>query len=114
MPIDDTSEEQALPSAHPLAAVLPFPLDPNTRFALKKGGFILCGVATLVAGTIAVNDRRIQLGSTAIVTYTVPGGTTGTNLKAVCTLGALTITAVGTTGTIVATDTSTVSYLIII
>lgn len=93
---------------------LPFPLPSTDIFSLTKGGFILAGSATLASGTVAVSDRRIQPSSVALVSYTVPGGTTGTNLKAVCTAGTLTITAVGTGGATVTTDTSTVVYLVIL
>lgn len=95
-------------------SALPFPLDINTRHALKEGGFILSGIATLASGVATLNDRRIQTSSVATVSYQTPGGTTGTNLKAVCTKGVLTITAVGTGGSTVTTDTSVVSFLIIL
>ena len=99
---------------HPPFAVLPFPLDQNTRFALKKGGFILSGTAVLASGTVTVSDQRIQTGSVPLISYVTPGGTTGTNLKAVVAQGSLTITAVNTSGTAVTTDTSTVSFLIVL
>jgi len=93
---------------------LPHPLDIDTLFALKTGGFILFGSATLASGVVTVEDRRIKASSIAVVTYQAPGGTTGTNLKAACTDGTLTITAVNTSGSTVNTDTSSVSYLIIL
>ena len=93
---------------------LPFPLDINTIFALKNGGFILFGTLTLSSGVGTVTDGRIQASSVALVTYKTPGGTTGTNLKAGCTEDTLTVTAVNTSGTTVTTDTSVVSYLVII
>lgn len=90
------------------------PLDIDTLFALKKGGFILTGSATLASGVATVVNSRIRGNSTAVVTYLTPAGTTGANLKAVCADGSLTITAIATDGTTVTTDTSEVSYLIIL
>jgi hypothetical protein len=91
---------------------LPFPLDIDTLHSLKDGGFILAGTATLASGTVTISDRTIRNGSVPFVSYAVPAGTTGTNLKAVCAQGSLTITAIGTGGSTVTTDTSEVSYLI--
>ncbi len=93
---------------------LPFPLDRESIFALKKGGFILAGTATLVSGTVTISDPRIQTGSIAIPAYASPSGTTGTNLKAVAAQGSLTITAINTSRATVTTDVSKVSYLIIL
>ena len=107
---EDTPQHTAPPQPTGLA----FPLDQNTRFALKNGGFIRSGTAVLSSGTVTISDHRIQTGSIPLVSYITPGGTTGTNLKAVAAQGSLTITAVNTSGTTVTTDTSTVSYLIIL
>lgn len=86
--------------------VLLFPLDQNTRFTLKKGGFILSGSATLASGTVTVTDRRIQASSVATVSYkthSTPG-----RLRAACTDNTLTITSDN------AADASEVSYLVIL
>lgn len=95
-------------------AKLPFPLDLNTLFTLKTGGFIAFGTTTLSSGVATVTDHRIRASSTALATYTSPGGTTGTHVKAVCTAGAMTITAIDTAGATVTTDTSAITYLIIL
>lgn len=93
---------------------LSFPLSINTLHALKRGGFILTGTATLASGVATVAHDRIRGNSTPSVSYSEPAGTTGANLKAVCTNGTLTITAVGTDGTTVTTDVSVVSYFIVL
>lgn len=85
---------------------LPFPLDLKTRFALKKGGFILSGTATLASGTVTVTDRRIQASSVATISYKThssPG-----RLRAACTDNTLTITSDS------ATDASEVAYIIVL
>jgi hypothetical protein len=109
---NDLNDQEVAPI--PRAASLPFPLDINLLHSLKLGGFILFGVATLVAGVAVINDRRIQTGSLPIACYQTPAGTTGTNLKAVCAQGTLTITAINTSGSTVTSDTSKVSYFLVI
>lgn len=91
---------------------LTFPLTPDTIFTLTHGGFVLVGKATLSSGTITVTNHRIKASSVALASYETPGGTTGTNLKAVCSDGSLAITGVDTSGSTVTTDTSTVSYVV--
>lgn len=93
---------------------LPFPLDIDTLHSLKAGGFILFGTTMLVSGTVTVADRRIQPSSTVIASYRTPAGTTGANLKGVCSAGAITLTAINTSGATVTTDTSKVSYFIVL
>lgn len=103
-------------------AGLVFPLDDDTIKSLKQGGFILSGAVALSSGVATVTDSRIRaasgtgtsfVGSIALVAYLTPAGTTGTNLKAVCTENTLTITAIDTAGATVASDTSTIQYLIL-
>lgn len=93
---------------------LSFPLSQKDLFALRKGGFIVYGTATLSSGTVAVTDRRIQASSIAFATYKTPAGTMGSNLKAVCTANTLTLTAVKLDTTTETSDTSTVGYLVLI
>jgi hypothetical protein len=93
---------------------LPFPLDIPSLHALKDGGFILSGTATLAAGVAAISDKRIHASSVAVVAYVTPAGTMGANLKGVCTAGTLTITAVKSDKTTETSDTSLVAYLIIL
>jgi hypothetical protein len=59
------------------SAALSFPLDQNTRFALKKGGFILCGTVTLTSGAATIYDHRIRGGSIPIVSLASGGGSGG-------------------------------------
>lgn len=89
-----------------MAFSLSFPLDLKTIFALKKGGFILSGSATLASGTVVVSDRRIQASSVAIISYKT-NSSPGT-LRAACTDGTLTITSSS------ATDASEVAYLVVL
>lgn len=107
-------DDQNIPTIPTDTRALPFPLDIDSLHSLKSGGFILFGTATLVSGTVTLNDKRIKMGSIPIASYSTPAGTTGTNLKAVCTQGSLAITAVGTTGSKVTTDTSVVSFFIVL
>jgi hypothetical protein len=58
-------------------AVLPFPLDQNTRFALKQGGFILSGIVTLSSGAAMITDHRIRGASVPIVSIVSGGGSGG-------------------------------------
>lgn len=109
---NNLSTHQALPRDAHLS--FSFPLRRNDLFALKQGGFILSGTATLASGTVTVSDRRIQPSSVAIVSYKTPAGTLGTNLKGLTAAGSLAITAVATDRSTVTTDTSAVSYLIIL
>ena len=94
--------------------VLPFPLDPDTIFALTNGDFILVGKATLVSGTVDIDDRRIKLSSIAIVSHETIAGTLGVTLGGVCADGKLTITSYDSAGATETSETSVVSYLIIL
>ena len=98
----------------PVRTPLPNPLSIDDLFALRSGGFILYGTANLSSGTYVISDHRIQASSIPLVSLIAPGGTMGANYKAACTLGALTITAVKTDKSTETSDTSTVSYLIIL
>jgi len=71
------------------------------------------GTVTLVSGTKAVTISGVTSSNQAWVTVSVTGGTLGTTYKAVCTTNTLTITSVSAAGTTVATDTSTLNYLIV-
>ena len=93
---------------------LPYPLDINTLFALKTGGFVLFGTAVLDTGVATVTDHRIRASSIVIACYTAPNGTMGANLKAVCAQGSLTITAVKSDKSTETSDTSTVAYIVIL
>ena len=88
------------------ATPLSIPLNIDTIFALKNGGLILFGTTTLVAGTIAITDRRIRSTSVSIVshlTHSTPG-----TLRSVCADGSLTITSSN------AGDVSQVQYFVIL
>lgn len=84
---------------------LNLPLNIDTIFALKNGGFLTFGIATLASGTVTVLDHRIRSVSTPHLTYKTHSSQ-GV-LRAVCTDGTLTIAS--TSGT----DASEVHYLII-
>lgn len=96
------------------AGVLRFPLDFESLFALKKGGFILSGTVDLSSGVATIEDRRIQPSSVAIVSYTAPDGTLGAALTAACAAGTVTITSVKSDLTTETSDASTVAYLIVL
>ena len=93
---------------------LSFPLDPDTIFALTNGDFILVGKATLVSGVVAISDRRIKPSSIAIVSHETIAGTLGVTLGGVCTDSTLTITSYDSGGSTETSETSVVSYLIIL
>lgn len=81
---------------------------------IKTGANSMMGTAVLVAGTVAITITGLTIADEAFLQLTIPGGTTGTQYKAVCTANTLTITSVAVaTGVIVNTDTSTLNYLII-
>lgn len=83
-------------------------LDSSTYLPYKSKGTI-----TLVSGTKALTITGITTSNQAFITLTTPGGTLGAAYKAVCTTNTLTVTAVTVAGVTVATDTSTLNYLII-
>lgn len=68
---------------------LQFPLDVNTLFALKNGGFILSGVATVSGGEAIIGDRRIKPSAVPLITS--KGSTSGRAYAADCANGSLTI-----------------------
>lgn len=70
------------------------------------------GQATLVAGTVSVSLTGLTTSSRVFIQQVLSGGTTGTQYKAVCTSGTLTISAISTIGVTVTTDTSTLNYVI--
>lgn len=86
-------------------APLTNPLHVDTIFALKNGGFLTLGTATLASGTVTVEDRRIRTTSTVLVTYKTHSSQ-GV-LLALPADGSLAITSTS------ATDASVVQYLII-
>ena|SRR3990167_2746216 len=115
--------------------ILGFPLAIPRLESLRKGGFIIYGKATLVAGVATINDNKIRVpngdkygGSVAFANYHTSGGTMGSTLIAVCTAGVLTITSMQITGTSSVgggaitytgttantSDTSTINWLIIL
>jgi len=93
---------------------LSFPLDPETIFALTNGDFILVGKATLISGVVAISDRRVKPSSIAIVSHETIAGTLGVTLVATCTDGTLTITSKDSAGATETSETSVVSYLVIL
>lgn len=80
---------------------------------VKQGTGGMSGRATLVAGTVAVSITGLTTNDDVYLNLLTPGGTMGTRVTGVCTANTLTITAVGLTGSLVATDTSTYSYFIV-
>ncbi len=105
------------PITHPAPrsnAVLPIPLDIPNRTALKTGGFILFGTVALASGVATITNTRIQGSSIAVASYVAPAGTMGANLKTTIAQGSLTITAIKTDKTTETSDTSTVSYFIVL
>ena len=107
----DTHNAPTGPRPH---TVLPLPLDIPNLTALKTGGFILFGTVALTSGVATISNNRIQGSSTPLVSYISPAGTMGANLKATVAHGSLTITAVKTDKTTETSDTSTVSYFIVL
>ena len=81
------------------------PLHIDTIHALKTGGFLTLGSATLASGTVTVEDRRIRTTSTALVTYKTHSNEG--SLLALCADGSVAITSND------GTDASEVQYLII-
>jgi hypothetical protein len=66
---DPTQQPKETPSVS-----LAFPLDQNTRYALKKGGFILSGAVTLSSGAATIYDHRIHGSSVPLVSLASGGG----------------------------------------
>lgn len=83
------------------------------KIAEGSGGMV--GQTTLVAGTKAITISGVTTSSRAFVSFVSQGGTsTGVfQYAGVCTSNTLTITAVTVAGITVATDTSTISYMIV-
>ncbi len=79
---------------------------------IKEGGGGKMGVATLVAGSVAISISGLTTNSRAFVQLVTPGGTLGDAFKAVCTTNTLTITSVVAAGTTQTSDTSTLNYVI--
>lgn len=77
------------------------------------------GTAVLSSGTVTVSTANITASSRIVVTQKTAAGTTGTRLQAPSgsrtpgTPGSFVINSVDTSGVVVATDTSTVDYLIL-
>jgi hypothetical protein len=93
---------------------LPMPLDLNTLFSLRKGGFLLFGTLTLASGVATLEDSRIQPSSTPVVSHVSPDGTVGAALTASCTSGTLTVTAVKNDTTTETLETSEVAYIVVL
>jgi len=80
----------------------------------KSGTNACAGSATLSSGTVTVSTT-CAAGSSELVfaTLATVGGTTGTHYRTTTASGSVTITAVGTTGSTVTTDTSVVNWWLI-
>lgn len=87
----------------PLVGQLDFPLNQDSIDRIKE--VFPTGTATLVAGTVTVNDTRIGANSVIFYSVTTPGGTQGSISYSLSTG---TVTFISTS----ATDTSTVAYVI--
>lgn len=70
------------------------------------------GSTTLVAGTKTVSVSGATAASFVKFMVVTPGGTMGKHYKVACSAGQFIVTAVDTDGTTVATDTSTLSYVV--
>ena len=86
-----------------------------TSLTLGNGANESVGTATLVAGTVTVANTSIAASDLVFVTLATPGGTLGAHYR-VGTITASTsfvLEAVDTAGAVVATDTSTINYMIV-
>lgn len=78
---------------------------------IKQGTGGMSGTATMTSGVATVSITGLTTSDNcSSVTLITPGGTMGARVKAVCTANTLTLTAVGTTGLTVTSETSTYYY----
>lgn len=76
---------------------------------------IVVNTVALVSGVATITITGVTTSSICMATQMItPSGVQGVKYKAVCTASTLTITAIDLSGTTIATDTSTISYTILL
>lgn len=89
----------------------------GNKIKIATGSNASVGTATLVSGTVTVNTTAVTANSIIFITVNTPGGTLGPTYTApsgsIVAGTSFVINAVGTTGVVTTTDTSTVNWWVI-
>lgn len=86
----------------------------NCSLVIASGPKQRAGIATLVGGTVTVNNSSVTANTKVMAWFQTTTGTTAGILNYTLVAGtSFTVNSVSATGTLVATDTSVINYLLI-